>query len=189
MLETKVTLVGVPEVIRQLEFLIPGAVTAMKKELRKIALPAISSINSSIPAIAPLSGMRHSGRTQYGGAKAGFKVPVTKIIKDADTHPLVQISVRSPTGSAGFAIADMAGRGTGKGRRATTLSAEVKRGNAAPYRYKKNGQGQAMIRALGKQASRYVYPQVERSLPSMEMASLAVLDKYAAQVNRKIDRI
>jgi len=189
MLDTKITLVGVPEVIRQLEFLIPGAVTAMKKELKTIATPAIAAVQSNIPTVSPLSGMNHSGRTKYGGAKAGFGMPVAKIIKDSDTHPLVQITVKTPVGASGFAVYDMAGRGTGKGRRATTKSAEVKKVGTRTYRYTKNGQGQAMIRSLGGQPSRKVYPAVERMMPSMELASLAVLDRYAAMVNRKIDRI
>jgi len=46
-----------------------------------------------------------------------------------------------------------------------------------------------MIRSLGGQPSRKVYPAVERMMPAMELASLAVLDRYAAMVNRKIDRI
>lgn len=189
MLETKISLVGVPEVIKQLEMFVPGAVTAMRKELKTIASPTMSNIQSNIPQVAPLSGFRHNGRTQYGGAKTSFAMPISKIIADSDTHPLVQIKVRTPTGSAGFGIIDMAGRGTGKGRRATTKSAEIIKVGSRPYRYTKNGQGQALIRGLGRTASRFVYPAAEKAIPEMEQKTLAVLDRYAELVNRKIERI
>ncbi len=196
MLETKISLVGVPEVIKQLEMFVPGAVTAMRKELKTITAKSIIAINSNIPASSPLMGkgnvpgMNHNGRTKYQGAKASFSLPISKIIADSDTHPLVQIKVRTPTAAAGFQIADMAGSGTGRGRRASTMSAEVKKVGYRTYRYTKNGQGKGMIDNLpNRSRSRYVYPAFQDSLPLMEMETLAVLDRYAEMVNRKIERI
>jgi hypothetical protein len=184
-----VTLKGVPEVIRQLDILMPNAVKEMKKEIKSIAQPAISKIDQNIPAISPLSGMQHNGRTQYGGAKASVGFPLDKIITNADVHPLVQIKVNSPRGAAGLIIADMAGRGSGKGRSSSNYSALINKENARPYRYTKRGQGQFMIRQLAKKASRFVYPGVEKSIPSMSLKTAAVLDRYAAKVNRTIERI
>jgi hypothetical protein len=187
--KSTVTLTGVPEVLRQLEIFMPDAVKEMKKEVKGIVGPALSKIDSNIPVVSPLRGMIHNGRTQYGGAKAGLAFPITKIIYNADVHPLVQIQVKSPKGAAGLLVADMAGRGSGKGRRASTMSAEITKEGVAAYRYRKNGQGQAMIRALSRKASRFVYPGVERSIPSMSLKTLAVLERYAAKVNRTIERI
>ena len=187
--KSTVTLTGVPEVIRQLEIFMPNSVKEMKKEVKGIVGPALTKIDSNIPVVSPLRGMMHNGRTQYGGAKSNLAFPITKIIYNADVHPLVQIQVRSPKGAAGLLVADMAGRGSGKGRRASTMSAEITKEGIAPYRYRKNGQGQAMIRALSRKASRFVYPGVERSIPSMSLKTMAVLDRYAAKVNRTIERI
>jgi hypothetical protein len=184
-----VTLTGVKETVRELDLFVPGAINSMRKELRTIAQPAINTINSRVPVMAPLRGMMHSGRTQYGGAKATFALPLTKLQQDRDVHPLVQIQVKSPKGAAGFNIADMAGRGSGKGRRASSQSALITTRSGAQYRYTKRGQGQALIRALRSKASRFVYPGVERALPSMTKKTLAVLDRYAAMVNRKLERI
>lgn len=184
-----VTLTGVPETVRELELFFPNLLKSMKKEIRTIVSPAISKINSSVPATAPLRGMMHSGRTQYGGAKANLGLPIAKINQEQDVHPLVQIQVKSPRGAAGFMIADMAGRGTGKGRRATDKSALITTASGREYRYTKRGQGQAMIRAMRAKASRFVYPGVERSLPSMTQQTVGVLQRYAAMVNRKIDKI
>jgi hypothetical protein len=122
-----------------------------------------------------------------------------------DTTPLIRIEVVSDPDSAGFEIADMAGRRTlshgptmpyqykgrgrigGSGRQNPTRSRPVvRRGNSASFSYRINGQGTAMIKNLKKLPSRYVYPPVENNIFRIRDDMLATLDRYVARINQKL---
>jgi hypothetical protein len=148
--------------------------------------------------------MRHYGRTRFAGAKVKAELQ-TRDSRSSNTSSLVRLSVQSPGDAAGLEIADMAGRKSqgggvqlpyeykgigrfgGSGRQAPTRSRPVvRRGNAAPFSYRINGQGKAMIRNLGGQASRYVYPPLTIALFGVRDEMMKTLDSYVGRINQKL---
>jgi hypothetical protein len=199
-----VRITGVKETLQLLDAVQPGSIKELRKDVRRIAEPAVTAIRSNLPATAPLSGMTHYGRTRFAGAKVKAELQ-TRDSRSSNTSSLVRLSVQSPGDAAGLEIADMAGRKSqgggvqlpyeykgigrrgGSGRQAPTRSrAVVRRGNAAPFSYRINGQGRAMIRNLGGQASRYVYPPLTIALLGVRDEMIKSLDSYVGRINQKL---
>ena len=195
---------GVKETLQLLEAVQPGSIKELRKDVRRIADPAVSAIRSNLPATAPLSGMTHYGRTRFAGAKVRAELQ-TRDNRSSNTSSLVRLSVESPKDAAGLEIADMAGRKTqgggvqlpyeykgigrkgGSGRQSPTRSRSVtRRGNSAPFSYRINGQGRAMIQNLGKSASRYVYPPMTIAIFGVRDEMMKVLDEYVGRINQKL---
>ena len=199
-----VRITGVKETLQLLDAVQPGSIKELRKDVRRIAEPAVTAIRSNLPVTAPLSGMTHYGRTRFAGAKVKAELQ-TRDSRSSNTSSLVRLSVQSPGDAAGLEIADMAGRKSqgggvqlpyeykgigrfgGSGRQAPTRSrAVVRRGNAAPFSYRINGQGKAMIKNLGGQASRYVYPPLTIALFGVRDEMMKTLDSYVGRINQKL---
>ena len=195
---------GVKETLQLLDAVQPGSIKELRKDVRRIAEPAVTAIRSNLPATAPLSGMMHYGRTRYGGAKVRAELQ-TRDSKFNNTSSLVRLSVDPPKDAAGLQIADMAGRksqgggvqlpyeykgvgrNAGSGRQSSARSRPVtRRGNAAPFSYRINGQGKAMIQNLRGSASRYVYPPLTIAIFSVRDQMVKTLDEYAGRINQKL---
>jgi hypothetical protein len=195
---------GVKETLQLLDAVQPGSIRDLRKDVRRIAEPAVTAIRSNLPATAPLSGMTHYGRTRYAGAKVRAELQ-TRDNKVSNTSSLVRLSVESPKDAAGLEIADMAGRKSqgggvqlpyqykgigrmgGSGRQSPTRSRSVtRRGNSAPFSYRINGQGQAMIRNLRGTASRYVYPPLTIAILGVRDQMVKTLDEYVGRINQKL---
>ena len=201
---TPVRITGVKETLRLLDAVQAGSIKELRKDVRRIAEPAVTAIRSNLPVTAPLSGMSHYGRTRYAGAKVKAELQL-RDSKINNTSSLVRLSVQSPGDAAGLEIADMAGRKSqgggvqlpyeykgigrrgGSGRQAPTRSRPVtRRGNAAPFSYRINGQGRAMIRNLKGQASRYVYPPLTIAIMGVRNQMVKTLDEYVGRINQKL---
>ena len=199
-----VRITGVKETLQLLDAVQPGSIKELRKDVRRIAEPAVTAIRSNLPVTAPLSGMTHYGRTRFAGAKVKAELQ-TRDSRSSNTSSLVRLSVQSPGDAAGLEIADMAGRKSqgggvqlpyeykgigrrgGSGRQAPTRSRSVvRRGNSAPFSYRINGQGKAMIRNLGGQASRYVYPPLTIALFGVRDEMMKTLDSYVGRINQKL---
>jgi len=185
-----VRLLGVKETLYELKRVQPEVYAELVNDIKGIVQPAITAIDRAIPRFAPLSGMEHSGRSAYGPVKITPRVtPSATSFMMGQTAKLVQIEVMSTGNRFGLELVDMAGRGTGRGRRP--------KNRTRPYAYKNgvrqhdlNGQGQRMIENLGGgKGSRYVYPAVEDVFPSIQAGVLRSLDNAASKINRKLDRI
>ena len=194
---------GVRETLQLLDAVQPGSIKALKKDIKRIAEPAVSAIKSNLPSTAPLSGMTHYGRTRFAGAKVSAVLDARGSI-NANVS-LARIQVVSPGDAVGLEIADMAGRKTmkqgptlpyeykgrgrigGSGRQNPTKSRSVtRRGNAAPFSYRINGQGKAMIRGLGKVPSRYIYPALAGKVDGIAADMLKTIESYTGKINQKI---
>ena len=199
-----IRITGVKETLQLLDAVQPGSIKELRKDVRRIAEPAVSAIRSNLPATAPLSGMTHYGRTRYAGAKVKAELQ-TRDSRTTNTSALIRLSVESPGDAAGLEIADMAGRKTqgggvqipyeykgigrrgGSGRQSPTRSRSVvRRGNSRPFSYRINGQGRAMIQNLGGTPSRYVYPPLSISILGVRDEMLKTLDSYVAKINQKL---
>jgi hypothetical protein len=199
-----IRITGVKETLQLLDAVQPGSIKELRKEVRRIAEPAVTAIRSNLPATAPLSGMTHYGRTRFAGAKVKAELQ-TRDNRSSNTSSLVRLSVQSPGDAAGLEIADMAGRKSqgggvqlpyeykgigrrgGSGRQAPTRSrAVVRRGNSASFSYRINGQGRAMIKNLGGSASRYVYPPLTIAILGVRDQMIKTLDSYVGRINQKL---
>ena len=176
-----VTLVGVKETLATLRTVEPDVYKQLTKDIETILKPAKQSIKRAIPSVAPLSGMMGNGRTSW----SQVKVKTAKSLTAKSGSKLVQIVAQSTNG-AGFEIADMAGRGSGRGRNPKSITREYGY-KGGTRRHRINGQGQAMIRNLGSTASRYVYLSVEQQLPQIQSDVFKSLEIAAAVINRKLD--
>jgi hypothetical protein len=200
----KIRLEGVKETLRLLDAVQPGSIRELRKDIKRIAEPAVTAIRSNLPPVAPLSGMTHYGRTRYAGALVKSEV-LLKDSKISQTSSLIRISVESPEDAAGLEIADMAGRRTmvqgpqlpyqykgrgrigGSGRQSPTRSRPVvRRGNSKEFSYRINGQGKAMVRNLKGIPSRYVYPALPGLIFPMRDDMIKTLDIYVAKINQKL---
>jgi hypothetical protein len=195
---------GVKETLELLDAVQPGSITALRKDIRRIAQPVVTAIKSNLPRTAPLSGMNHYGRTRFAGAKVSAQL-LLRGWGNSDTIPLARLAVVSPDGAAGLEIADMAGRKSmmhgpaltyeykgrgrvgGKGRQNPTRSRPVvRRGNAAPFSYRINGQGKGMTDNLSGLPSRYVYPALADREDTLAADMLKTIESYTDRINHKL---
>jgi hypothetical protein len=194
MADVVVKYVGAKAMIQALQKLEPETYKQLRKDIRFITAPAVSAVKSNVPTISPFAGGRdgftHSGRTAWSGASVTTNITPAQKSRayGSTTSNLVAISATGQNKQFGFNILDMAGRGTGRGRNPKTQT--------KPYAYKGgtrshrlNGQGQGMIEALNTRPSRYFYPAIENKLPDIRRRVEQVIDKVAADMNRRIGKI
>lgn len=187
---------GVREMIGYLQRFEPEVYAKLRKDIRRIASPAVSAINSTVPKVSPFAGgskdgfSNHGGRTLFTGATGSLNITPFQRSRGpgSTTANLVAISATGKDKQYGFNIVDMAGRGTGRGRNPKSRT--------KPYYYKDgvrthrlNGQGQAMIDRLGGRPSRYFYPAIEKQLPDIRRQVEKTVEDVAAQFNRRIGRM
>jgi hypothetical protein len=195
---------GVKETLQLLDAVQPGSIRELRKDIRRIAEPAVSAIRSRLPSSAPLSGMSHYGRTRYAGAKVKASLDL-RAHKLNNTHSLVRIEVVSPGDAVGLEIADMAGRKTmghgpslpyeykgrgrigGSGRQSPTKSRSVvRRGNSKAFQYRITGQGKGLTDNLGGVPSRYVYPALAGKVNGIADDMLKTLESYSNRINQTL---
>lgn len=178
---------GVKEMVGILKSVEPETLKQLRRDIRRIAAPAVSSIKSNVPSIAPLSGMIGNGRTAWSPAKVTVSITPNQRSRawGSTTSNLAAILTKGSTGQ-GLVIADMAGKGGGRQRKTETRVYPYKGGQRS---HRVNGQGAAMIRNLSKQPSRYVYPAIERQLPAIRSGVATTIEDVAKKINAKISRM
>lgn len=179
---------GVKEALRTMQQIEPEMYKQLRKDIRSITAPAVSAVKSAVPTVAPLSGMNHNGRTAWNGVNVTTNITPGQRSRafGSTTANLVAISSTGKNGQYGFNIADMAGRGSGRGSRPKNITRPYQR-NGRTVQHRLNGQGQAMIRNLGRPASRYVYPAIEGQLPAIIGAVAQSIQTACESINRKLE--
>jgi hypothetical protein len=177
------------EIVKALEALEPGIKKVLVREVKFAAKPTMEAIKSAIPSVNPfISGVRPVANTR-GRLGWGVKVAAntvkpsfkTKASKKFAVTSLVSIVVSSPA----TALADVAGKGSGAVLNPVTKSYPYKDGSRT---HRTTTQGQKMIRHLrSRNASNFVYPAAEKSLPMVQAEIKLILERYAAKVNRKLN--
>jgi hypothetical protein len=157
---------GVAQTIAAIRKIEPDGLKALRRDIKDDPgiSAAISSIQSEIPVIAPLSGMINNGRTGYRVPRVTAVLRPPRATMSSSESSLVSLVASPPRGSVGFILADMAGRGSSG----------------------KTARGRAMIANLKKKASRFVYPGFEKKEKNVADGVQRILDKYAAQLNIKL---
>lgn len=163
----KLDVEGVAETLAALRKIQPDSLKALRREIQTDAgvVAAVSSIQSQIPAVAPLSGMmNHNGLTRYEVPRVKTSLRSPRRAMSQAEAALVSIVASPPRGAIGFLLSDMAGRGIGA----------------------RNARGRAMLRNLESKPSRYVYPGFEKREKNVADGVQRILNKYAEQVNVKL---
>jgi hypothetical protein len=183
---------GVKETVKLMRQFEPQTLKDLRRNIRQIAQPAVSSIKSNSPKVAPLSGMSGQGRTAYTTPKVNLRItPSGKSFGfGSTTANLVALTATGSGNQSGFDIADMAGRANNPGKyRLTRPFIDPRTGQTVRRRI--NGQGQNMIRVLQSQsgkASRYVYKGIEEKLPQVRLEVAKVLERTMNDFSRRLNK-
>jgi hypothetical protein len=147
--------IGAEQMLRDLKRVEPELYKEVRSQIITQLKPLYGKIKSNIPRISPLSGFNHEGRTGWGQpVKVLGKINLRK--RPGQTS---LVSIR--TENTAVQIQDMAGRKSN--------------GNTAS--------GKAMIENLPGAASRYVYPAVERYIPTLNNDIIKIIETYSSRKN------
>jgi hypothetical protein len=201
------------DLIRELNRIQPSLVKDMQKEYKVIAKPVQSAVKTAIPSNPPTSGIHKKrpqrtvsgfypralpGRETWSSNAENKNIPVksvliqtpsaTKASRNArrfGAASIARLAVRNP----GLVIADMAGKTnkvTGKKPLSRKYKYTKRNGSVYERQHRLNGQGRAMIRALGGTSSRYIWPAAERAVPATFNKTNAVLQRGYDKINRRM---
>jgi hypothetical protein len=183
---------GVKETIAQMRKFEPEMLKDLRKNIRQIAQPGVTEIKKLSPAVAPLSGMNHNGRSAYSRPKITIQVtPGARSGFGRTTANLVAIKAEGSGKVYGFEIADLAGRGGNAGKyRQTRPFVDSRTGQTVRRRI--NGQGENMVSVLNarskKPPSRYVYGALENKLPQIRLEVGKVIDQTMNAFSRRLNK-
>lgn len=182
------------ELIKVLREVDSDLLKEFRKKSKALAKPVQQDIRDSIPSTAPIRGMRRRvvpGRLTWGVGKPAKSALIrTKNPRKFDKRKsisLASVAVRSPA----TILADMAGKSnrvTGKTK--ITKRYAYSRAKSGFRTHRINGQGENMIRALNAKAnaSRFVWPGAEKSLPAVRQEFQTVVDDVVLRVNAELER-
>ena len=180
------TVTDARELQKRLKAIDPMLRKELLRDVKTIGKPVQAAIKNNLSAFTPLSGMRGNGRMGFNQVKPFSSTTLsfrTRSSRHSDTTSLVSVRTNSPLTS----VVDMAGKSgrfVGKGSKAVPGYSRSFQRNGKTIRTKQNGQGQALIRSLGKTPSRIVWPAAEKALPGVEAAINQILVRAYQVVNR-----
>jgi hypothetical protein len=195
-LEDKVRLTGVKETLIILGALEDDSIKKIKSDIRSVISTSgvVSSIKSRTPAVAPMSGMVHSGPTRWGGVRsvttAVAPLTLSRLGGKRDI-PLVSIVASGGSQGLGFDYAELAGIRRSGPRARSKIRFTSSRGSVkGDGSIRLNGQGDNFIRVLedrnGKTPGRFAFSAVLEKRRALQLGIQRVLDTYAARINRKL---
>jgi hypothetical protein len=187
-----IKLYGVKEAVAIMRQVEPEMLKELRKEIRKIANPAVSAIKSMTPAVSPFSGrskdgMSHTGRTAWSAVNVTVSITPGQRSKafGSTTSNLAAIVSRGSNNQFGFNIADMAGKSR-KIRTSGVTRSYAYKGSSRNHRL--NGQGRGLIEHLPGKPSRYVYPAIESKLPQIYSSVADAVQQAIDTTNRKLGK-
>lgn len=182
-LQNSVEVYGIRETLAEIRDVDKNLFFAIRAYMKRAGDTLGNRVLSNTPLLAPTRGFRHSGRTAWKPGTFKTEVSGRNAKKGATgSTPLLRVKF----GGVALNIADMAGRGGAKSRLARTRSYEwqgTRRTHAVTT------QGRAMIAALGKSPSRYIWAEAETALPMIQNNVLLGVEQYMSQVNRNLEVI
>lgn len=203
---TTIEIKDLRKMIKELRELNSTYVSAFYKEAREIAKPIQAEIRRTIPASAPISGMRarsERGRLAWG---VGFRarsvlIRVKRRVSrkssfskgTSPTFAIVQVAARSP----GLVLADMAGRSNKfTNKKPQSRKHQINlfgKGEIVERTYAIRGQGIGLIRALSSgvkggraQASRWFWPAAEKGMPAAQQKMGKLIEDTNEMINKKL---
>lgn len=149
----------------------PKLRSTLQKEMRDKLKPFANDLRKTAPPESPLSGfakgVASSTRYTYGTPLASIRTPLGKRAKKPGFFPVVSMSFRGRAKTAGFNIMELAAQG-------------------------RTPQGAVMVRALNAKfpiregLGRFIIPEAKRDSGEVMRVAREVIEKYVAQVNRRI---
>lgn len=201
------------DLLREMRRIQPTLVKRMQDDFTKIAKPVQKDVQQAIPISPPTSGIHRNrprspasgfyprvvpGRLTWGSNHQNKNIPVrsvriekpsaSKARRSMSKNKVDVMSIaRLRVGNAAVVMADMAGK-TGQwiNRRRVTREYEYSRSRSGVRKHRVNNQGRAMIRALNRNPSRFVWPAADKSKPLVNAQAKMVLEKAYASINRKL---
>jgi hypothetical protein len=174
---------GIRETLAEIRDVDKNLFFAIRAYMKRAGDTLGNRVLGNTPIIAPTSGFRHSGRTAWKPGTFKTEVSGRNAKKGATgATPLLRVKF----GGVALNIADMAGKGGARTRRARTRSYAW---NGTMRTHAVSTQGRAMIAALGKSPSRYIWAEAETALPMIQNNVLLGVEQYMSQVNRKFEVI
>lgn len=192
-IDDKVEVTGITEAIRAMKNIDQEAIAALRAELKQAINPTAKKIAAQIPTSAPLSGMRHNGRTRWTGARASVIFTPSKIRKGVDTYPIVSIRTTGKAGGSGYDIAEIAGSANLSTTRPSSKEF-TRTGASRAQRTRQNGQGRAMVNNLKSRApfsyaaGRFGFGYFLREKKDIQKIAENILEKHAKEFTKKIKR-
>ena len=160
----EILITDIQKVQRELMKIEPELKKQLVRDIKQVAEPVFQAVKSSIPTVAPLTGMNNNGRLGWTPSSGKKPLDVRIVYRSGAkrTAPLVTSLVSVNVGSPLISMIDMAGKANPSGR---------------------SPRGRAMIRGLGRSPSRYVWPAAERALPQVEGKIERIVADYCKQWN------
>lgn len=175
-LVTKNKLEGLDRAARELNKVDKGVIRQLRKDLGKELRPVGREIAREVDPFAPLSGMRHQGRTGWSQPKSSIIFRPTRKAKGTRGTPIVSLKMTGRNKLAGFDIAELAGA------RGLQYSTNLKKGRAFVKALKKNS-------PFGNfKAGRFGYGEFLKRRREMEKISVRIIDKFSADFNKRVKR-
>ena len=161
-----VKITGIKETMSELKKLDPELLKQMRRDIKTEPglVNAMSAIKSKAPAISPLRGMIHNGRTAYARPRVATSFKPSVRLDRANQRSIITINTTPPKGAIGFQIIDMVGRGSRRN----------------------SGKARGMQQGLGGKPSRYVWKAIEGKESSLSGAVLSIITKYSNQANVRL---
>lgn len=165
-------------VLKELKQLDPNLRKELVAEMKRDVNPIAQDLLSKIPGQPPLSGFAPSvGESPYIWRKprVSVKTPFARRAKKPGTFPVVSIQFNDRRPNAALSILELAGsRNIGRAKAGLT------------------SQGAAMIRNLDRRypvlkgLGRFVIPEFKERQSEATSLAVAILDKFARKVNRRL---
>ena len=193
LLDDKVKVRGINEALKDMKKIDGEAIKALRKNLKTAILPIAQKIAAQVPTQSPLSGMMHSGRTRWTGARARVSFTPAKIRKGTDTHPLVSIVLVGKGTGAGFDIAEIAGSRNNQFTRSRSKEF-IRRNSGNKIRTRQNGQGDSFVRNLNSvapyklKAGRFGFGSFLKEKAALQVIAQKILVDQANEYNKNISR-
>jgi len=162
------------ELLATLGEIAPTLRKVAQEEIMSAAAPAVNSVRSLVPPIAPMSGWARGRRTKWDSAAIRAGVTARKrrsgSDRDRDIIPLLSVVQSNPAG----VIYDVA-----------MQSQPVKSGRPRRQQKQNDKFVENLLVGYGN-SSRYMWPGVERALPAVENALRDAVRNMETTINRSI---
>lgn len=176
---------AVRDAVAELKKIDPALHRALTSELRSSMAGAASQIKSAWPNVAPLSGMRHNGRTGYTPPGTGFSFTPGRP-RRGGISSLMAIKIKIPKNQVGSWIGEMAGL---RGDYGSDWSKEYNK-NGQRMQHRVRGQGRYMVHVLsaryGSSANggRWGWKKFMGVKTNLRQVGMGILEKHVDQMNR-----
>lgn len=187
MLQQRVTVQGVDDVVRELKQVETTSVRQLRSDLKMKLNPLAAEIAARIPREAPLRGMRHRGRTRWRGVNKPV-VEFTPGRSRRGGNKLVNIRFTGGARGLGFDYAELAGI---RRRPPRPMSKPYeRRDRPGTFQHRLNGQGDAFIQALaektGRGPGRFMFLAAIKRRPELIALAIESINAATKKINRRL---